>query len=70
MMELLDSMSQIFRICRFGTCNQKNTKVDLRDTNHVLKIGSSKMWVGDQFGMVGGRLRIKPTLELTVTSMV
>ena len=62
-MELVDipGMSPIFRICRLGTCNQKNTKVDLRDPNRVLKIGPPKIWVGDQFGMVGGPLRIKPT---------
>ena len=55
--------SQIFR--RFGTCNQKNTKVDLRDPNRVLKIGPPKIWVGDQFGMVGDPLRKKTTLART-----
>ena len=65
MMELVDipGRSQIFRICRFGTCNQKNTKVDLRDPNRVLKIGPPKIWVGDQFGMVGDPLRKKTTPE-------
>ena len=61
MMELLDipGMSQILRICKFGTCNHKNTKVDLRDPNRVLKIGPPKIWVSDQFSMVGGPLRGK-----------
>ena len=37
----------------------ENTEVDLRDPNRVLKIGPPKIWVGDQFGMVGGPLREK-----------
>ena len=63
MMELVDipGMSQIFRIYIFGTCNQKNTKVDLRDPNCGLKNGPPKIWVGGQFGMVGGPLRKKTT---------
>ena len=61
MIELVDipGMSPILRISSLGTCNQKNTKADLRDPYRVLKIGPPKIWVGDQFGMVGGPLKKK-----------
>ena len=47
-----------------GPAIRKNTKVDLRDPNRVLKIGPPKIWVGDQFGIIGGSLRKKTTQEL------
>ena len=63
MLELVDmpGTSQICRICRLGTSNPKQVGGGFRGPFCVPTEGVLKLLFGDQFGMVGGPLRIKPT---------